>query len=51
VPFLDFNREGQSNSIAYLLEIRNVDINKITDRKRIGMEILVTTGFCKELDD
>ena len=51
VPFLDFTREGQSNSIAYLLEIRNVDMNKIIDRNKIGIEILVITGFCKEPDD
>jgi len=51
VPFLDFNREGQSNSIAYLLEILNVDMNKIIERNKIGIEMLVTTGFCKESED
>jgi len=51
VPFLDFNREGQSNSIAYLFEIRKVDMNKIIERNKNGIEILVITGFCKESDD
>lgn len=50
VPFLDFTREGQSNSIVYLLEIRDVDMNKIIDKKRIGIEILVITEFCKPDD-